>query len=199
LGPGELQLWGANLGIASSHALPPTEGCQRDRTVLTPSMLASPASRQRRGWDLNPRTTCMVTSLAGRRVRPDSATSPVARSMVSARIDLREPPVHIGHRSHAGTGGARRTEPRPRSWARSPSSTIRWSRWTAHPSGGGGRRRVGAARTTRRRAVLLAARAPPRWAAAALRRADRGWRGASATPRSASRRPAATRTTGVPE
>src|SRR5918995_1204346 len=31
---------------------------------------------ERRGWDLNPRRTCALTSLAGKRLRPDSATSP---------------------------------------------------------------------------------------------------------------------------
>lgn len=31
---------------------------------------------ERRGWDLNPRTGCPVTSLAGRPDRPDSGTSP---------------------------------------------------------------------------------------------------------------------------
>ena len=32
--------------------------------------------RLRRRWDSNPRTTCIVTSLAGKRLQPDSATSP---------------------------------------------------------------------------------------------------------------------------
>ena len=48
--------------------------------------------RQRRGWDLNPRTSYPVTSLAGRPDRPDSGTSPCC---VADRTQpgLRAPPT----------------------------------------------------------------------------------------------------------
>src|ERR687891_261214 len=56
---------------------------------------------ERRGWDLNPRRTCALTSLAGKRLRPDSATSPRGANEPSRP-----------RRAASGAGGIRTHGPR---------------------------------------------------------------------------------------
>ena len=113
----------------------------RERTRHRPRRGAGAGDLTRRGWDLNPRTSYPVTSLAGRPDQPDSGTSPNAPERTQRTLD-RSPDGASDKRCRTGWGprspaaspcdgslatkkpSGRRRPPAPEFWARYPSSAA---------------------------------------------------------------------------
>ena len=79
LGPGRFPLGTALTSSGSTQQRYPAGATRSHRVGRTRHRPAQGRAAERRGWDLNPRRACTLTSLAGRHDRPDSVTSPGVR------------------------------------------------------------------------------------------------------------------------
>src|SRR5690606_8504716 len=117
----------------------PASGSMRTRDTPKAEIVAIPTipalGTERRRWDLNPRTGCPVTALAGPRTRPDYATSP-------------SPDPRLPGRLRRANSPATWDRPRPPTPQQPPAAA--WRRTDTSPMMNGAPRSGG---TTSRRAV----------------------------------------------
>ena len=83
-------------------ALPASAGAGADRRPDANGPRPGVGVRRRRGWDLNPRTSYPVTSLAGRPDRPDSGTSPCCEDQCYTARPAGSPAAGVGRRNSVG-------------------------------------------------------------------------------------------------